>query len=73
MNNDCGLLPDSTPERLVIPVTFDMMAAARLLRRRLPHEQYNRLFEAIVQLASDDLEVDSYLVESEPERAEGSE
>lgn len=55
------LLPEGTPERLTIPVTFDMMKAARLLRHHLPHEQYERLFDAIVQLASDELEVESTL------------
>jgi hypothetical protein len=69
------LLPEGTPETLTIPVTYDMMRAAVLLRRRLPTAQYDRLFESIVHLAGEELEVDSTLVESqsEPERPDDGE
>jgi hypothetical protein len=65
------LLPEGTPESVVIPVTYDMMRAAVLLRRRLPREQYDRLFESIVHLAGEELEVDSTLVEPKLECPDG--
>lgn len=49
-----------------IPITDDMLAAARILRWRLTHDQYNQLFEAIVQLESDDLIIVDSAAERQP-------